>query len=187
MDFPNSVKHTRSHSDHEPQCPRLEVSVPITETLVPSADTSPHAGLCSAHTYWQEGAKDAVPSSSFSALPPKPGPQLQKQDALRVVLCRSPAQWTGADLKSQSPGLCRGKPLRQRCNPGYHLCPQRRDKERIRNRRTSIIRSLCVGVDGCGCMQVCVAVHRPHSLQDLSSLTRDWTQATAMEVQNTNH
>ena len=92
MLLPNSVKHTRSHSDHEPPCPGLEVSVPIIKTLVPSADMSPHAGLCSAHTYWQEGAKDAVSSSSFSALPPKPGPQLQKQAALRVVLCRSPAQ-----------------------------------------------------------------------------------------------
>ena len=80
----------------------LEEGVPITQTPEPSADTSPRAGLCS--------SKDVIPSFSFAASPPKPGPQLQKQAALRALLCRSPAQWTGADLKSQSPGFVGGSP-----------------------------------------------------------------------------
>ena len=39
----------------------------------------------------------------------------------------------------------------------------------------------------CVCVCVCVCVFTPHSLQNLSAPTRDWTQAMAVKMQSSNH
>lgn len=90
-DFPNSSGQRGSfYLIMSPPCPGLP-GVPTIKSLGPSPGMSPLLG--SVHIFGTE-------ESRFSSLPPKPGAQLQQ------LCCSSSPHHPGADLQSQSLGLC---------------------------------------------------------------------------------